>query len=84
MAPLDVLRNEWIILALAAGGVLTLVIVLTYLMMWRPRPPQGAPPVSDWRGIWQYTPWVLVLTILGIMVFGLVETICYSIWPPNW
>lgn len=84
MSPIDVLRNQWIILALAAGGVLTFVVILTYLMMWRPRPAPGTPPASDWRGIWHYTPWVLVLTILGIAVYGTVATIYAAIRPPNW
>jgi hypothetical protein len=82
--PTDVLRNQRMILAVVGGLVLVLVVALTYVMMWRPRPPQGTPPAGGWRSIWHYTPWVLALTIVGIAVYAIVSTVAYAIKPPNW
>jgi hypothetical protein len=82
MTELDVLKTQWIILAVAAGLVLALVVVLTYLMMWRPR--RDGAPATGWRGIWQHTPWVLVLTIVGITIYALIATVRAVFWPPNW
>ncbi len=84
MDPFDIQRNRWIIMALAAGVVLFIVVYLTYLMMWRPRAPEGTRPAEGWSGIWHYTPWVLILAIAGIFVYAAVYTIYYSINPPNW
>ena len=75
---IDVLQNQWIILALIGGTVLVLYMVLGYLTMWHPRAePAGGEP----RGA---VPWVIIFTLVAMVIFMLIYVAARSSYPPNW
>ena len=85
---LSVLQERYLIGALAVGLVLLIAIVLTYMMMWEPRKqnPDGSfpPPARGWRGAARHVPWVLVLTFVGIIAYGVLMAVACVMDPPNW
>ena len=95
MFRLSVLQYQWLILALFGGAVLVLTMVLTYMMMWRPRKENQeaaaeAVAESDYQGYsalrWysSFMPWILTLTFVSVVVFAIIYAF-YSIKnPPNW
>lgn len=89
MFELNVLKTRWLILTFGAGLILVLGFFLSYLPMKRPRHPEryqsieSAQPRS-WREVFSYMPWVLVLTYVGIMVYGAAMLILKTIHPPNY
>ena len=87
MFRLDVLQNQWLVLALAGGLVLVLCVALYYLALWRPRPgvnaqPTPKQPVLNW--LLSFLPALLVLTYISVLVFAVVYTLAMARHPPNW
>ncbi|MBE3070152.1 MAG: hypothetical protein IMZ66_07930 [Planctomycetes bacterium] len=86
MFRLDVLQNEWLLLALAGGTVLVLLVVLAYLALWRPRE-REAPAAGD-AGEHEPgrapVPWVLILVYAAVAVYVVVYTFSKVRNPPNW
>ena len=80
-----VTQTQTIVVAMLVGLGLALLIVLTHMMLWRPRHRESdAPPPESWREVWHYMPWALVLTLLGIAAYLATATILAAIHPPNW
>jgi len=82
MYQLSVLQNQWLILAFFGGIVLMLGLVLTYMMMWRPRNP-AVEPISGGRNLIKHIPWLIFLIIISIVIFQITYTIILSYYPPN-
>jgi F0F1-type ATP synthase assembly protein I len=86
MFRLDVLQNQWLILALVGGLVMVLAAVLAYRTMWRrdedvaEQAATGVQPVGE-RGP---MPLVLILTIVSLLVFAAVYVLVMIHYPPNW
>ncbi len=79
MFRLDVLQDQWLILALGGGVVLVLTVIVAYLGYWRtPTKEEGAP---DGHGP---VPWVLILLYAAIPVFAIVYLLFRAACPPNW
>ena len=91
MFRLDVLQNQWLILALIGGSALVLTFILAYLAIWRQREGDGLGTVehaNEAQGVWawlrSFVPWVLIVIVVALFVWG----VAYVIWaganPPNW
>ena len=82
---IDVLQNQWIILALIGGTVLVLYMVLGYLAMWKPRSEieaRPAPPGEEAPS--GAVPWVIIFTLVAMVIFMLIYVAARSSYPPNW
>ena len=88
MFEINVLRAQYILIGLAAGCIAVIMVVLAYLAIWRPRSEsasdEGEPSMSGGGGVWRAVPWVLVLTFIGTVGFGIVFAIAKILHPPNW
>jgi hypothetical protein len=82
MYQLSVLQNQWLILALFGGVVLMLMLVCTYLVMWRPRI-DAAEPAAGGRALLKWIPWFLYALIISILIFQVAYTIILHFYPPN-
>jgi len=82
MFRLDVLQNQWLILAFAGGIVLTLVLICAYMMMWRPRN-ESAEPITGGKALIRWIPWFIIALFIFIVIFQFVYTIILSNNPPN-
>jgi hypothetical protein len=92
---LDVLQNQWLLLALGLGVVFVLAMALACMAIWRPRQapptagdgsaPSTAPPAELPAGQWMrsYVPWILILTLLFVIAFIVIYTIMAASAPPN-
>jgi hypothetical protein len=89
----SVVQNQEILLALGAGAVVTLIIVLAYLEMWRPRDSDSdertecpSEPPHESAIIWflSFVPWIVMLVIAGAGIWGFLYTIDKILHPPNW
>lgn len=89
MFQLEVLRNQWVILALFGGAALALMMVLYYLAAWRPRPePQTTAPQPEKRSLGNWLvfafPWILIVLFVSVAAYALVYLIMHVSNPPNW
>ncbi len=90
MLRLDVLREQWVILALFSGVVMVIVWFLFYWAMWRERSDDGTAPQTDSRGRRvslkreTFMPWILILAFLSVIVYGAIFTVYLINHPPNW
>ena len=89
MFQLEVLRNQWVLLALFGGAALALMLVLYYLAAWRPRPqPDAKTPSPENRGPGNWLvftfPWILIVLYVSLAAFGLIYLIMRVSNPPNW
>ncbi len=97
MFRLDVLQNQWLLLALGLGVIFVLAMALAYTAIWRPRQTpsggEGAAPAHGGEpapaelpfGQWlrSYVPWILILTLLFVIAFMVVYLIMAATTPPN-
>ena len=87
MLEFNVLQNRWVILALGAGLFSVFVVILFLVELWKPRSDELVGPdegESSWQSVYTHIPWILILTYVGIVVYGIVYTIINSMNPPNW
>ena len=74
-------------LSLGIGALVMMLMLLTYLDIWRPRR-QTSPSRGGIAGVlrWWFgaIPWVATLTILGLSLFALAFSIYKMLSPPNW
>lgn len=88
MPEVNVLKTQQIVIALAAGGVVMIATVLTYLMIWRTRqvaePGQPAPVLKGAEGVWKAMPWVLLLTYVASIAYATIQALALIKNPPNW
>lgn len=86
----EIYRQHWLFFALSLGAILMLMIVLSYIAIWRERGAEKeAPvPITDIRTffIWfqRAFPWVLILTLAGTWLLAVLYPLLKSVNPPNW
>jgi hypothetical protein len=86
MIRLSVLQMQWLMLGLAGGLAMVFLIVLTYLMIWRPRlrDAQGQIVTArGWRAAWAFIPWALIVIYVATIVYGLMYAIACMLHPPT-
>jgi hypothetical protein len=76
MLHLDILQNQWVILAVFGGLAGTLVLVLAYLAFWRAAEPAAA-PLSR-------VPWVLIVLYAVMAVYAVVYVLMQAACPQTW
>ncbi len=81
MIGLNVLQNQWLILALFGGSATVLAVFLCYLAGWRPR--QGTDQAGN-RSPVAWTPWGLIVVYALTVAFGLAFVVMVALNPPNW
>lgn len=92
MFRLNVLQNQWIILALAGGLALLLGLVLAYRALWKQRGDLvsaervGQASRQRTAGPWLRTfmPWFLLVTYISALLFAVIYTLVMGYNPPNW
>lgn len=91
MLYLYVLQNQWIVMSLLGGAILTLLLCLTYQALWVPRGTEtesGAIKVKDLRSFFawikSFVPWTIILLILASLAFTVFEITENHAIPPNW
>ncbi|RPI60868.1 MAG: hypothetical protein EHM48_06540 [Planctomycetaceae bacterium] len=90
MFRLDVLQNQWLMLAMLGGAVALLTVVLAYVAFWRKRsdavsdtgPDSPRQPLGAW--VRSFVPWILIGTFAFVAVWAVVYTIMIIKNPPNW
>jgi heme/copper-type cytochrome/quinol oxidase subunit 2 len=87
----DVIRNQWLILALFSGVVLVIVWFLFYLAMWRNRDAtSGELRRTDSREretarkFDTSIPWIIIFAFVSMAVYAAVFTFYLIKNPPNW
>ncbi|HBA87281.1 MAG TPA: hypothetical protein DCZ75_04615 [Geobacter sp.] len=91
MLYLYVLQNQWLIMTLLAGCILTLILCLTYQALWLPRGTEEKSEeikVKDFTSfltwIRSFVPWVIILLVLASLAFTIFEIVENHSIPPNW
>jgi heme A synthase len=90
---IEIRQYQWLILALVGGASLILSLVLAYLALWRrregvveegpERPEQASKgPTRGW--LRSFLPWILIVTYVGLLSWGLAYTLWVARHPPNW
>jgi hypothetical protein len=85
---LNILQNQWLILALLGGVGLMLLFVLFYWPFWsgrdqaQPNGVDGQPTAATPHH--RYMPWVLVVLYLATVIYALVYVFQNAAQPPNW
>jgi hypothetical protein len=69
MFRLDVLQNQWVILALAGGLGLMGLVLLMYMALWRAR---------------GRVPWILIVIWAAMAVYGVAYVLIQAQQAPNW
>lgn len=86
MLRLNVLQNQYLILAIGCGIAMMLFFLMTFLMLKRKRADEfyTEERQSSFRHMVEYIPWVIYLTWFSMFVIGIVYLIRNAIYPPNW
>lgn len=88
MIRLHVAQMEHLMLGLAVGLATLLLIVLGYLMLWRPRLTDDQGKVRTargWRAAWQFVPWALILVFAASTIYMAIYAWFRMNHPPtNW
>ena len=77
---LDVLQDQWVILAIGGGLALVLVLALAYLAFWRNRTEPDAEAPARPRRI----PWILILVYAALLVYWIAYLVFNIRHPPTW
>ena len=75
MFRLDVLQNQWLLVAMALGLALVLAIVLAYLFLWQPRGRQ-----TPGKG----PPWIVIVVLAATAAFAVAYVALAVVNPPTW
>ena len=82
MFNLNVLQNQWLILALMSGVIVMLGVAMTYLMMWRPRKETGE-VITDLRSLFHLLPLIVIILFICIVIYQITYVIIFALNPPN-
>ena len=82
MFRLSVLQNQWLIMALMGGLILAFAVVMTYVMMWRPRKETGE-VITDLRSLLRLLPLILIIIFICILIYQFIYVMVLSMNPPN-
>jgi hypothetical protein len=82
MFRLSVLQNQWLILALMSGIIIMLAVVMTYLMMWRPRKETGE-VITDLRSLFNLLPLIVIILFICIVIYQITYVLIFAMNPPN-
>ena len=86
----NVLQYRWLINAVLGALALVLAVVLAYMAIWQQRydpaarVEQAAGQQTRLAWISSFLPWVLILTYLGSLIYGIIYTAARAVYPPNW
>jgi len=76
MFRLDVLQNQWLILALVGGTALVLFVALAYVAVWRAGRTE-APARSP-------VPWIVIVFWVAAAAYAVVYIVQAAMNPPTW
>ena len=80
MFRIDLLQNEWLMLALIGGSALVLLMMLWYVVYWRTVGAQGGEtPRRRVR-----VPAFLIVVYVAIALFAIGYVAAKIFYPPNW
>jgi hypothetical protein len=82
MFRLEVLQNQWLILSLMGGFIVMLGVIMTYLMMWRPRKETGE-VITDLRSLFHLLPLIVIILFICIVIYQITYVIIFALNPPN-
>jgi len=82
-------QNQQLMIGLFGGATVLFAMILSYWAVWRPRfgderskaPITGA--ISFFRWWFSFTPWILILTYIGIIIYVVWQTTENVLHPPN-
>ncbi|MFO0753887.1 MAG: hypothetical protein U0411_11265 [Thermodesulfovibrionales bacterium] len=87
----EIEQIRWVFAALAGGGILALLFVLSYTAMWKTRKVEGEQAQVRITGIRSFYlwlqaafPWILLLTMAGTFLFSILYPLIRAAEPPNW
>jgi len=87
----EVLRNQWIVLALFGGISIAIAFILVYLALWRPRELESRKATRQITGVWSFlkwiisfSPWVLILALLSTVAYSIIHVLAAALHIPNW
>jgi hypothetical protein len=87
MFELQVMQNQWLMLALIGGLAVMLVFLLGYPPLWRRREPPIKEGDEKQPGIlWlrSFLPWILVIVYGVTLIYSVVYVVRMAFHPPNW
>jgi len=90
MFQIDVLQNQWLILALLGGFAAVLLVTLMYIAIWQRRSAHQEQHVkpdeqtAQARGARKKVPWILIVVYIVMLAYLIVYTINVMLNPPNW
>lgn len=83
----ELLRNKWVILAMAAGLAAILYVIIHYYDYHKPRKTKKENPEefeTEYLSAWQAIPWGAKVTIAAIAIFAVIFSIHAIIHPNSW
>jgi hypothetical protein len=91
MFNLNVLQNQWLMLALIGGTALMFTLLLAYPAIWRPRKEpsedtaqEPTQPLSVLAWLRSFMPWILIVVYAAAAVYVVIYTWMAAVNPPNW
>ena len=92
MLHLDAEHTQWLMITIFGGLFFLLIVIVTYLDMWKPRDDnefnwKPDEEKSIWEKLltmWRAIPWILKITYIFSIIFSIVYGIYRIINPPNW
>ena len=78
-------HDQWLILSLGGGLILVLLITLSFIAGWRPRPPaEQDKPLPASEATLDFIPWVLTVIYIIIFIYYFISPFLWLYWPEQW
>jgi hypothetical protein len=90
MFRLNVLQNQWLMLALIGGLAMVLGLVLACMAFWRarrdetPSPQAGGGAANVPKPSRGSVPWVLIVAFVAMAAWAVIYVVRAAAYPPNW